>query len=78
MSLDASPARIAEGRDLLQRLRHQLGIEEREIADRRADAQEWVTIAAAMGGTAEGRRKQLARAIDRLAPELGLIEDDDD
>jgi RNA polymerase sigma-70 factor (ECF subfamily) len=77
MSPDLSPDRIAEGRDLLQRLRHQLGIEEREIADRRADGQEWVAIAAAMGGTADGRRKQLARAIDRLAPELGLIEGDD-
>jgi RNA polymerase sigma factor (sigma-70 family) len=77
---DGSPApdRVVEGRELLERLRSRLSTEEREIADRRGEGQEWAAIAAAMGGTAEARRKQLARAIDRLAPELGLIEDGDE
>jgi RNA polymerase sigma-70 factor (ECF subfamily) len=72
------PDRVAEGRDLLRRLRERLTPEEREIADRRADGQDWAAVAAAMGGTPDGRRKQLARAIDRLAPDLGLIEDGND
>jgi hypothetical protein len=72
------PDRVVEARELLARLRERLSAEEREIADRRADGQDWAAVAAAMGGTPEARRKQLSRAIDRVAPELGLIGDADD
>jgi hypothetical protein len=37
--------------------------------------QEWPGIAAQVGGTPSGRRKQLNRAIDRVARELGLDEE---
>lgn len=77
-SAEAPPDRVAAGRELLRELRSRLSDEERELADRRADGQEWASIASAMGGTAEGRRKQLSRAIDRVAPDLGLLEDDDE
>lgn len=73
-----APDRVAEGRELLAQLRARLTPEERDLADRRADGQDWAAIAAAVGGTADGRRKQLARAIDRLAPDLGLAEGGDD
>jgi hypothetical protein len=46
--------------------------EERELADRRGQGQGWNEIAAALGGTADGRRMQLKWAIDRVAPQLGL------
>ena len=75
---DPAPDRVVAGRELLRELRARLTAEERELADRRADGQEWAAIAAALGGTADGRRKQLARAIRRIAPEIGLDVDDGD
>ena len=66
------PADAAAARELLSAVLDRLTGEDREIAQRRALGQEWATVAAEMGGTAEGRRKQLSRALDRLAPELGL------
>ena len=63
---------MAAGRDLLEALRGRLTPEERELADRRGAGQGWAEIAAALGGTVDGRRMQLKRAIDRVAPELGL------
>jgi hypothetical protein len=46
--------------------------EERELANRRGEEQGWNEIAAALGGTADGRRMQLKRAIVRIAPPMGL------
>jgi RNA polymerase sigma-70 factor (ECF subfamily) len=66
------PEQVAAGRDLLEALRGRLTPEERELADRRGAGQGWAEIAAALGGTVDGRRMQLKRAIDRVAPELGL------
>jgi RNA polymerase sigma-70 factor (ECF subfamily) len=72
------PDRVAAGRDLLEALRGRLNPEERELADRRGAGQGWPEIAAALGGTANGRRIQLKRAIDRIAPELGLEVDEEE
>jgi DNA-directed RNA polymerase specialized sigma24 family protein len=72
---EPGPDRVAAGRELLRALRARLTPEECEVADRRGAGQEWAEIAAAMGGTADGRRKQLKRALDRVAPELGLEDD---
>jgi DNA-directed RNA polymerase specialized sigma24 family protein len=69
------PERVAAGRDLLEALRGRLTAEERELADRRGAGQGWEEIAAALGGSAGGRRMQLKRALDRVAPELGLGDD---
>jgi hypothetical protein len=66
---------LLAGRDLLEALRCRLTPEERELADRRGAGQGWAEIAAALGGTANARRMQLQRAIDRVASELGLEED---
>ena len=73
-----APDQIAAARDLLDALRARLTPEERELADRRGAGQGWAEIAAALGGTATSRRKQLKRAIDRIAPELGLEGDDEE
>ncbi len=74
---ESGPDRQAAGRDLLAALYARLGAEERDLAERRAAGQTWPEIALAVGGTAQARRKQLARAIDHLAPELGLDPEDD-
>jgi RNA polymerase sigma-70 factor (ECF subfamily) len=73
---EPDPVRVAAGRDLLDALRSRLTPEERELADRRGAGQGWNDIAAAMGGTADGRRMQLKRAIDRVAPGLGVEGED--
>jgi RNA polymerase sigma-70 factor (ECF subfamily) len=72
----SAPDQIAAARDLLAALRAGLTPEERELADRRGAGEGWAEIAAAMGGTATARRMQLKRAIDRLAPRLGLTDDE--
>jgi RNA polymerase sigma factor (sigma-70 family) len=67
-----SPSRHIEGRELLARMRERLTEDERRVADLRGQGRNWVEIATALGGTAEARRKQLVRALDRVAPALGL------
>lgn len=70
-----SPSRQIEGRELLAAVRERLTEEERMLADLRGQGRGWAEIAAEMGGTPDARRKQLARALDRVAPELGLDDD---
>ena len=70
----SSPSQLAAGRDLLQQVRLRLTEEERQLADRRSQGWQWTEIAAQLGGTPEGRRRQLARALDRVAQDLGLDE----
>jgi RNA polymerase sigma factor (sigma-70 family) len=67
-----TPSRIASGRELLQKLRERLLDDERRIADLRARGSDWASVAAELGGTPEGRRKQLARAVARIEQELGI------
>jgi RNA polymerase sigma-70 factor (ECF subfamily) len=65
-----SPSRLVAGRELLAEFRRRLSEEERLLVDLRADGCEWTEIAARLGGTAEARRKQLARALDRIERQL--------
>jgi RNA polymerase sigma-70 factor (ECF subfamily) len=69
-----SPSDVVAQREILQKVRERLNEEERKIADLRGQGREWAEVAAQLGGTPEGRRKQLARAIERVADELGLDE----
>jgi RNA polymerase sigma-70 factor (ECF subfamily) len=71
-SADPTPSRIVAGRELLAAVRARLSEEERQLADLRGLGEEWSAIAGRLGGTAEARRKQLARALDRVSEELGL------
>ncbi len=65
-----SPSRLVAGRELLDELRRRLSEEERRLADLRAQGCGWAEIAAELGGTAQSRRKQLARALDRVEQQL--------
>jgi RNA polymerase sigma-70 factor (ECF subfamily) len=65
-----SPSRLVASRELLAEVRRRLSEEERLLADLRADGCEWTEIATRLGGTAESRRKQLSRAIDRVEQQL--------
>ena len=71
---DPSPSQIVAGKELLEEFRSRLSDDELQLADLRAQELEWGEIARRLGGTAQARRKQLARAIDRVSHELGLDE----
>jgi RNA polymerase sigma-70 factor (ECF subfamily) len=75
------PAGIASGpdpgqqvatRELLHEFRRRLSPAERRLADLRAAGRNWNQIAAELGASAEALRKQLARAVERIAADLGL------
>jgi RNA polymerase sigma factor (sigma-70 family) len=68
----ATPSQIVAGKELLQEVQQRLSEEERDLALRRAQGQPWEAIAAELGGTPDGRRVQLSRALDRVAKQLGL------
>jgi RNA polymerase sigma-70 factor (ECF subfamily) len=67
-----APDEAVAGQELLRRFRDGLSEEERRIVDLRGEGLGWADVAARLGGTAQARRMQLARAVDRLARELGL------
>jgi RNA polymerase sigma-70 factor (ECF subfamily) len=75
---DPSPSRVAEALDLLEQVRRRLGDEERRLADLRAAGRTWEEIAAELGGTPQGHRMRLTRAVERVARELGIDEVDDE
>lgn len=57
---------------MLGECRKRLSAEELRLADLRGEGQSWNAIAIMLGGTAEGRRKQLERAFARVVRELNL------
>jgi RNA polymerase sigma-70 factor (ECF subfamily) len=71
----ATPSRIAAGKELLASVRERLGDDERRLADLRAQGWEWAAIARELGGTPDARRVQLTRALDRVVEQLGLERD---
>ena len=74
VAADPSPSRQYEAQDLLHNFQQRLTPEERQLAELRAQGREWPDIAAQLGGTPSARRKQLTRAVDRVARDLGLDE----
>jgi RNA polymerase sigma-70 factor (ECF subfamily) len=68
-----TPSQWIAGKELLAEFRRRLSDDERKLADLRADGQDWAAIAVAVGGTSEGCRKQLSRAVERIERELGLV-----
>jgi RNA polymerase sigma factor (sigma-70 family) len=73
---EANPSRIVAGRELLEMVQVRLSAEERDLAEQRAQGRDWAALAAERGVSAEALRKRLTRALDRVAQELGLAEDD--
>lgn len=67
-----SPSEEISGRELLEKFRAGFTDEERSLADLRKDGLAWAEIAARLGGTEQGRRMQLARAVERVSRIVGL------
>ncbi len=72
VSQEPSPSRVLQGKELLQQVRERLGNEERQLVNLRCQGLSWDEVARAVGGSADARRKQLARAIDDLVHKLEL------
>ena len=68
-----TPSQRVAGRELLNEVRKRLSEEENRLVDLRSQGRDWASVAAELGGTSEARRKQLARAVERVERELGLI-----
>jgi RNA polymerase sigma-70 factor (ECF subfamily) len=69
------PTQVIGGLDLLEAVGRRLTAEERRLAELRCRGGTWAEISAELGGSPEARRKQLARALERVLEELGLDED---
>jgi RNA polymerase sigma-70 factor (ECF subfamily) len=67
-----SPSAAIVVHDLQQEIRRRLAPDEWQLLELRNQGHDWAAIAAQVGGAAETLRKKLARAIDRVADELGL------
>jgi DNA-directed RNA polymerase specialized sigma24 family protein len=72
---DPNPSQVLIHQELLESFRQRLSAEERQLAELRAQGRDWAEIATLLGGTAQARRKQLARAVERAAKDLGLEEE---
>jgi RNA polymerase sigma-70 factor (ECF subfamily) len=68
------PVEAVASAELLERFRQCLSAEERQLAEWRSDGISWAEIAERAGGTADSRRVQLVRAVDRVVRRLGLDE----
>jgi RNA polymerase sigma factor (sigma-70 family) len=70
----SSPSQHVAEVELLEKARHALDPDEWQLLQLRKEGWEWADIARQLGGSAEGLRKQLARAVARLTKALGLVE----
>lgn len=73
----ATPSQIVGNEDLLNRVRNLLTADERQVAELRCQGQAWQEISATLGGTAQARRVQYSRAIERVRRQLGIDDDDE-
>jgi RNA polymerase sigma-70 factor (ECF subfamily) len=63
--------------EIVQRFRDRLSEEDWYLVSERAEGRPWPEIAAEVGGTCEGLRKRLTRAIERAQRQLHLDESSD-
>lgn len=69
-----TPSRVLAGKELLDQVWSRLSDTEQQMVEMREQGHTWEEIANKFGGTAQARRVQLTRALDRVALELGIEE----
>jgi DNA-directed RNA polymerase specialized sigma24 family protein len=69
---EPTASRVVAFRELLATLLHRLPAEERYLAEQRSLGRPWEELAQETGLRVDALRKRLLRAVQRLAPELGL------
>ncbi|MDG3005013.1 RNA polymerase sigma factor [Paludisphaera mucosa] len=67
-----TPSREVAAREMLDEARRRLSPDELRLLDDREAGRDWAEIASELGASPEALRKRLARAVDRVAGELGL------
>jgi RNA polymerase sigma-70 factor (ECF subfamily) len=70
----SSPSQHVAAEELLEVARELLAPGEWQLLQLRKEGREWIDVARLLGGTPEGLRKQLARAVARVTQALGLVE----
>jgi RNA polymerase sigma-70 factor (ECF subfamily) len=70
----SSPSQHVAAEELLEKARELLAPSEWRLIELRKEGREWADIARLVGGSAEGLRKQVARAVARVSQALGLVE----
>ena len=68
------PSQVLADQELLREVRRRLSAEEQRLAEQRALGRSWPEIAAEVGGSPDGLRMRLNRAIERVSQELGLAD----
>jgi RNA polymerase sigma-70 factor (ECF subfamily) len=67
-----TPSRAVEMLELIEEAKRRMTGEEQALAEMRSQGKSWDEIASAVGGSAQARRMQLARALDRVTESLGI------
>ena len=67
-----TPSRIVSMLELIAEAKKKLTPEEQQLVDLRSEGKSWDEIAIELGGTAQARRMQLARAMERVTESLGI------
>ena len=73
-----TPSRQLAARELVYEARRRMSAEEIGLLERREQGLGWAEIAGELGGTPDGQRVRLARAVARISRELGLDEGPDE
>jgi RNA polymerase sigma factor (sigma-70 family) len=73
-----TPSQQLAARELLHEARRRLTAEELRLLERREQGLGWAEIAGELGGTPDGQRVRLARAVARISRELGIDEGPDE
>jgi RNA polymerase sigma-70 factor (ECF subfamily) len=71
------PDQAASARELYQEVYRRLSALERRLVDQRSSGRDWATIAMEEGGSPVALRKQLSRALNRVASQLGIDDEPD-
>jgi RNA polymerase sigma-70 factor (ECF subfamily) len=69
-----TPSQLVANAELLARVRELLPQEDQRIAELRAQGYRWEEVAAQMGGTAQARRVQFARSMQKVRVQMGIDE----
>lgn len=69
---ESSPSQLVSFRELLERAKEKMSEEEVAIAELRREGLQWDEIANRLGGTAQSRRMQFSRALERIVKDLDL------
>jgi RNA polymerase sigma-70 factor (ECF subfamily) len=72
VAAEPGPDQVAAASELFQEVYRRLSAEERRLVDQRNSGRDWAGIATEEGANPAALRKQLSRALNRVAIQLGI------